>query len=63
MSVDQTERFEMLASAELLAKVDAWRNRQDSVPSRTEAIRRLIDLALRTDGSETADRQFGRKPG
>jgi metal-responsive CopG/Arc/MetJ family transcriptional regulator len=32
---------------ELLEQIDAWRRKQDSVPTRPEAVRRLIELGLR----------------
>lgn len=31
----------------LLTKIDAWRKAEDDLPSRPEAIRRLIEKALR----------------
>jgi Ribbon-helix-helix protein, copG family len=34
-------------SDEFLAKVDAWAAAQDDNPSRSEAIRRLVELGLR----------------
>ena len=42
----EPRRFEMLAPPEWLDKVDAWRARQPGIPSRAEAIRRLVDAAL-----------------
>jgi uncharacterized protein YfbU (UPF0304 family) len=41
-----TERFEMRLDTETLDQVDAWRADQAGMPSRAEAIRRLIDLGL-----------------
>jgi metal-responsive CopG/Arc/MetJ family transcriptional regulator len=38
--------FQMRASAEFLAKVDDWRRKQPDLPSRAEAIRRLVEIAL-----------------
>jgi hypothetical protein len=32
--------------ASVLEKIDEWRHRQNDAPSRTEAIRRLVELAL-----------------
>src|SRR5580692_8926266 len=32
--------------ASVLEKIDGWRRRQNDAPSRTEAIRRLVELAL-----------------
>ena len=38
--------FQMRASAEFLQKVDDWRRAQPDLPSRAEAIRRLVEIAL-----------------
>ena len=43
-----SERFEMRATKEWLAKVDDWRRQQADLPSRGEAIRRLVEIALAT---------------
>ena len=32
-----------------VAALDAWRARQDDAPSRPEAIRRLVEIALRSE--------------
>jgi len=37
-------------SDEFIAAVDAWRRLQDDPPSRSEAIRRLVELGLRAKG-------------
>jgi len=42
-------RFEMLAPAEWLKALDDWRRKQDDLPSRAEAIRRLVEIALQKD--------------
>jgi hypothetical protein len=34
-------------SDDFLAKVDAWAAKQDDVPSRSEAIRRLVEIGLK----------------
>lgn len=41
-----SSRFEMRAPNDWLVKVDEWRRQQPDIPSRAEAIRRLVDLAL-----------------
>jgi uncharacterized protein YfbU (UPF0304 family) len=41
-----TERFEMRLSASVLQDVDNWRAKQVDLPSRAEAIRRLIEAGL-----------------
>ena len=43
----QTERFEMKASPEFLARLDQWRRKQPDLPNRSEAIRRLVEQALK----------------
>jgi hypothetical protein len=42
----KTERFEMRLDQGVLDRVDAWRSRQGDLPSRAEAIRRLIEDGL-----------------
>jgi uncharacterized protein len=44
----KTERFELRIDPGLLDDVDAWRGRQADVPSRAEAMRRLIEAGLGT---------------
>lgn len=39
-------RFEMRATATWIADVDDWRRQQDDLPSRAEAIRRLVQKGL-----------------
>lgn len=46
-----TERFEMRLDEDTLGELDNWRSRQSDVPSRAEAIRRLIDRGLVAEGS------------
>lgn len=41
-----SERFEMRFTADLLRQIDEWRRRQDDLPARAEAIRRLIEAGL-----------------
>jgi len=45
--VVNTERAQMRFSKEFLQAVDDWRRKQADIPSRTEAIRRLVDQALK----------------
>jgi uncharacterized protein YfbU (UPF0304 family) len=42
----KSERFEMRLDEETIAKVDEWRSEQGDMPSRAEAMRRLIELGL-----------------
>jgi metal-responsive CopG/Arc/MetJ family transcriptional regulator len=38
----KTERFEMRLETTMIERVDAWRRKQEDLPSRAEAFRRLI---------------------
>lgn len=40
-------RFEMKVTDSWLHRVDEWRARQPGIPSRAEAIRRLVEQSLR----------------
>jgi hypothetical protein len=40
----------MRLSDEFMASVDAWSGRQDDAPSRSEAIRRLVEIGLKAKG-------------
>lgn len=42
----KTEEFEMRMEPETLKKVDDWRRKQPDLPSRAEAIRRLVEMGL-----------------
>jgi hypothetical protein len=48
----KTERFEMRMDPGELAQVDEWRRKQPDIPSRAEAIRRLIQQALKAKGGK-----------
>jgi metal-responsive CopG/Arc/MetJ family transcriptional regulator len=43
----QSERFNMKASPEFLARLDQWRRKQPDLPNRSEAIRRLVEAAMK----------------
>jgi len=57
----KSERFEMRVDEELLASVDEWRRQQYDVPSRAEAMRRLVELGLPKPASETVKFSDGEK--
>ncbi len=46
MALLHDRTFQMRASDEWLAKIDDWRRKQPELPSRAEAIRRLVEKAL-----------------
>ncbi len=55
------ERFEMRVDEDLLARVDEWRGRQDKIPSRAEAMRRLAEIGLSHGAHRTPSLSDGEK--
>ena len=51
MTDEQTERLQMRVSKEFIQMVDAWRRKQEDLPGRSEAIRRLVELGLKAKGN------------
>ncbi|UVC12258.1 YfbU family protein (plasmid) [Rhizobium sp. TH2] len=49
--VPKTERMELRLDAETIEQIDAWRGNQEDVPSRSEAVRRLIEEGLQVTQS------------
>jgi hypothetical protein len=47
------QRVQLVTSKRLMTSVDEWRRRQEDIPSRSEAIRRLIELGLTASSNET----------
>jgi len=47
MTDEQTERLQMRVSKDFIRIVDAWRRKQEDLPNRSEAIRRLVELGLK----------------
>jgi len=43
---EQTERFQMRVSPSFLRLIDDWRRKQPDLPSRAEAIRRLVERGV-----------------
>jgi hypothetical protein len=41
------QRLNLIAPMDWLKRIDAWRRHQPDLPSRSEAIRRLVDLGLK----------------
>lgn len=50
----KTERFEMRMDEEELQRLDAWRGDQSDLPSRAEAMRRLMEIGLANAGGRRA---------
>ena len=42
----KTFRLQMVIAPSQVAKIDAWRKAQDGLPSRSEAVRSLVDVGL-----------------
>jgi hypothetical protein len=57
----KTERFEMRLDEQTVASVDSWRGKQSDLPSRAEAIRRLIGLGLARNSSDTVRFSHGER--
>jgi hypothetical protein len=47
---EKTHPFQMRVSPSWLATIDEWRRAQPDIPSRAEAIRRLVEIALAEGG-------------
>lgn len=57
----KSERFEMRLDEDIIARVDKWRAKQDDVPSRAEAMRRLVELGLMRSVSDAVRFSDGEK--
>jgi len=53
-----SERFEMRLGTSVLQDVDEWRARQTDLPSRAEAVRRLIEVGLRATSRSEREVRF-----
>lgn len=59
--VPKTERFEMRLDEEVLRRVDEWRGTQPDLPSRSESMRRLIEVGLARRDSKSVSFSDGEK--
>ena len=57
----KSERFEMRLDEDTLARVDKWRSEQGDVPSRAEAMRRLLELGLTRGAADAVKFSDGEK--
>ena len=57
----KTERFEMRLDEEILERVDRWRADQPDLPSRAEAMRRLLETGLGHAGADSISLTDGEK--
>lgn len=55
------ERFEMRMDRKVFERIDHWRSQQADVPSRSEAIRRLIEAALTPEDKSSVEISDGEK--
>jgi uncharacterized protein YfbU (UPF0304 family) len=49
----KTERFELRLDEDILSRIDKWRGQQGDVPTRAEAMRRLVESGLARTSSDT----------
>ena len=54
MTLTHDKVFQMRATDEFLRRIDDWRRQQPELPSRAEAIRRLIEAGLRAEVAPAA---------
>ena len=47
MGEKKDQRIPVMMSIEEVDAIDAWRRKQEDLPSRSEAIRRLVQLSLK----------------
>lgn len=55
MALVNDKLFQMRTNDEFLRRVDDWRRAQEDLPSRTEAIRRLVELGLKASTEQAKD--------
>jgi hypothetical protein len=48
MGEKRDQRIPVMMSAKEVEAIDAWRRKQDDIPSRSEAVRRLLEIGLKT---------------
>jgi hypothetical protein len=51
MALIHDKVFQMRATAEFYERIDEWRRQQQGIPSRAEAIRRLLEIGLKHGGA------------
>lgn len=57
----KSERFEMRLDGDILGRVDQWRSQQSDLPTRAEAMRRLVEAGLAKAGGESVHFSDGEK--
>lgn len=51
---DDIKRLQLVVGQKLLLRIDAWRGRQPGVPNTSQAIRKLVEMAL--DAADAGDK-------
>lgn len=59
--VPKTERFELRVDDEILQSIDRWRATMPGMPSRAEAVRRLLQIGLDANRPDRPSFSFGEK--
>jgi len=49
MKSEKSGRFEMVTPPGWMESIDEWRSKQPGIPSRAEAIRRLVEKGLKAE--------------
>ena len=57
------QRIAWATTTAQLRAIDEWRRQQPDLPSRSEAIRRLVDIALQAEGGPRPRTKSGGNPG
>lgn len=53
-SPKQDQRLQLVTSRQFVEAVDDWRRKQPDIPSRSEAIRRLVEAGLKAENANAA---------
>src|SRR5690349_19237025 len=61
MVAAKTERFELRLDEDILERIDSWRSRQSDLPSRAEAVRRLVERGFGAEGVQRVSFTDGEK--
>jgi hypothetical protein len=46
----KTERLQLVISPEEIEQIEIWRRQQPKIPSRSEAVRQLVQIGLKATG-------------
>jgi metal-responsive CopG/Arc/MetJ family transcriptional regulator len=51
------QRIQLVINKRLVREIDEWRRRQPNLPSRSEAIRRLIEAGLKAEARDGSNQE------